>query len=239
MVPINAEDLLLKFPDFAVEKELVAEGILERTLKIILGILPENIVKSMADSDLIAVITTGTVIGVIINDTEEDPSTFMRFVLEVEKIVTHIVIFLVKLSPIGIFCLILPPLIATSVQEMITFVGLYLAAIFSAMLFHLFVIYPVIYFIFMRKNPFAYMRLFTSSGLTALGTASSAASIPVTMECAHKAGIRPDIYKLLVPLGVSLNMDGTAINLPMAVIFMAAGMGKSLGVIDYLVLMFT
>lgn len=80
---------------------------------------------------------------------------------------------------------------------------------------------------------------YMDSALTALGTASSAASIPVTMRCAHKAGIRPTIYKLLVPLGVSLNMDGTAINLPMAVIFMAVGTSHPLTLIDYLVLMFT
>jgi Na+/H+-dicarboxylate symporter len=165
--------------------------------------------------------------------------TYGRFVNEIEKIVTAIVIFLVKLSPIGIFSLILPPLLATSVEQMVSFVGLYLIALFAAMIFQLIVVYPIIFFAFMRKNPFSYLNKFMTSGLTALGTASSAASIPVTMECAHKAGIRPDIYKLLVPLGVSLNMDGTAINLPMAIIFMAVGSSKALGMIDYIVLMFT
>ena len=77
--PIDKDELIAKFPGFELQTKVEAIGILERSLKIILGVIPENIIKIMADNDLIAVITTGTVIGAIIEDSEEKPSTVIKY----------------------------------------------------------------------------------------------------------------------------------------------------------------
>lgn len=82
--------------------------ITEKTTSLILGIIPENIISSMANNDLVAVITAGVVIGCLLKNTKDKPSVFSEFVLEIQNVVSVIVHFLIRISPIGIFFLILP-----------------------------------------------------------------------------------------------------------------------------------
>lgn len=110
---------------------------------------------------------------------------------------------------------------------------------FTAFGFHLFIVYPLLFYIFVKRNPYAYMKHFIPAKLTAIGTSSSAATMPVTIECCHKAGIIPDVYSFLIPLGISLNMDGYALGLPIGVCFIAAGLGRTLSSVDIIVLLFT
>jgi Na+/H+-dicarboxylate symporter len=179
MKPVDLEDLKKKFPDLNKEKiEAKEMTLLERTIGLISGIIPDNVVGVMANSDLIAVITLGAVVGVLAQDTPEKPSVIIKFVNEVTAIVTVVVNFLIKISPFGIFSLIIPHLMLTAVEQLVQFVGWYFITFFSAMGFHLFVVYPAIYFAITRENPWHFFKHFTPTILTALGTGSSAACMP-------------------------------------------------------------
>ena len=180
MKPVDLEELSRKFPDLAKkpdsdEKEIT---LLDRTLSLIMGIIPDNLISVMANNDLIAVITMGTVIGFLAKDTPENPSVIMKFVNEVTEIVTHVVNFLIKISPIGIFSLIIPHLLMTAVEKLLEFVGWYFITFFAAIGFMLFIVYPLLYFVIARKNPYHFFKHFMPTALTALGTGSSAACMP-------------------------------------------------------------
>ena len=127
----------------------------------------------------------------------------------------------------------------TSIEKIGSVLGLFFLAFTAAVCVFLFIVYPAIFFVFTRQNPVPFMVKFIPTAMTAFGTGSSAASMPVTLECAVKAGIREDIAKFLVPLGCLLNMDGSAIELPMAVAFMGIAIGKELTVVDCLMLILT
>ncbi len=106
--------------------------------------------------------------------------------------------------------------------------ALYVAAVVFGLALQVLFVYPTIFFIFVRTNPYAYYRKIASAVLTAFATASSAATLPVTLRNCEEAGLDPEICRFSLPLGATVNMDGAAIGFPIAVIFIAELMGVSL-----------
>lgn len=126
----------------------------------------------------------------------------------------------------------------TSFAELFGSIKWYLITLFAALIFHSFVFYPLIYLVLVRENPFPFFKKFMPVATTAFGTASSLATIPFAVECSHKAGIRPNIYQFLVPLGTALNMNGTALHFPIQITFMAISIGRVFTIMDYCLLGF-
>jgi Na+/H+-dicarboxylate symporter len=116
MRPINESDL----PTFKnAPKNIYGDTIINRITKLIAEIVPENILSSMMNNELVAVITVSAVIGYMISE----ESQLYKLSLEIEKIVSRIIEALIKLSPIGIFFLILPPLLETPIEKFASFIG--------------------------------------------------------------------------------------------------------------------
>lgn len=88
---------------------------------------------------------------------------------------------------------------------------MFVACVLVGLTFHGVIVLPAFYFLFTRKNPFLWIQKVSPALLTAFGTSSSSASLPVTMECAEKAGVPEALTKFLLPLGTTLNMDGGAL----------------------------
>eukprot|EP00947_MAST-08B_sp_MAST-8B-sp1_P003650 g3650.t1 len=106
------------------------------------------------------------------------------------------------------------------------YLGVLLGTIFAGLALHCVVVYPTIYFVATRKNPFAYMRGVLPAVVTALSTSSSAATLPVTIKCAVETNEVPiETAKFVLTLGATVNMDGTAIGFPCAVTFLAMANG--------------
>merc|ERR1712000_507840 len=101
---------------------------------------------------------------------------------------------------------------------------------------HVFVILPCIYLFVVRKNPWAYWFKNSRAWITAWGTASSAATLPVTIKCCQQRGLPDTVIKFLVPLGCLINMDGTAIYFPICVVFLAATQGITLTAVNYIII---
>ncbi|KAJ3064828.1 hypothetical protein HK102_008095, partial [Quaeritorhiza haematococci] len=241
--PIPEDELLKKFPTFATastDLDLKTQTITDRITGIFLSLVPVNVVGAMAQNDLLGVIITGIVIGGLLKDGGPDnPSIVLKMCAELERIVVVVIKFLIKLAGVGIFSLLLPVVMGADLAELMRYAGIYLGTLYAALAFHLLIIYPTLFLLFIRRNPLPFLRSMLPCFLTALGTSSSAATMPVTIDCVHKAGIKPEVYKFMIPLGTTISMDGAAIGFPIAIAFMALGVGRTLTVVDMIVISIT
>ena len=167
--------------------------------------IPSNVVNALAEDSLLAVIITSIVVGYLI---EGPNSSILRAVKEVEKMITKVITFLIKCAPIGVFFLILPNLFRLDIADIGQNLGVLIGAALCGMAIHLFIALPLLYFIFVRKNPWAYWFKNSPAWVTAWGTASSAATLPVTLKCARQRRIPETVSKFAIPLGCLINMDG-------------------------------
>ncbi|KAL2369810.1 hypothetical protein RJ035_002159 [Blastomyces gilchristii] len=181
-------------------------------------LVPDNIVAAFANDVLLGVLVVSIILGYMIRDPAT--SSILKVVREIEGLITVAITFLINMAPIGIFFLIMPNLFKLDIKEVGINLGLLIGAGLSGMAIQLFIIYPILYFAVMRQNPFAYWMKNSPAWVTAWGTASSAA-------------------KFAIPLGTLVNMDGTAIYLPITVTFLAATQGQVISAGQYVVVFLT
>ncbi|CAA7263654.1 unnamed protein product [Cyclocybe aegerita] len=196
-------------------------------------LIPQNIVNAFATDSLLAVLTTACVVGYLIKGPN---SSLMRAVTEIEAIIIVVITFLIKLAPIGVFFLILPNLFQLDIAEIGVNLGILIGGSLTGIFLHLFIIIPLIYIAVCRANPYKLWFKGSPAWITAWGSASSAATMPVTMKCVVAQGTPDVVAKFTVPLGCLINMDGTAIYFPVVVVFLAATQGITLNGAEYVII---
>jgi Na+/H+-dicarboxylate symporter len=240
--PIDLSKLPQTISDLADDtgKDLLNKTPLDQVVTIFTNLIPTNVFAAFSGNDFMGVIVTGIVIGFLIRDTKEKPSYILKICHEIEHFVAVLIKFLIKVGPIGVFFLILPSLMTLDIGTVFNFVGVYILASIGGIFFHQLVVYPLIYVAVVRKNPFSFFGKCTPSLITALGTSSSAATLPVTMTVAKEALHIPDhISRFCINIGTTCNMDGAAIGFPIAVIFQAAALGRSVSFADCVIIVLT
>ena len=116
----------------------------------------------------------------------------------------------------------------------------YMLTIILGLSVHLFIVLPLIIFIFVRVNPIIHFKAMASAMLTAFSTSSSSATLPVTMKCVkEKAGVSNEVSSFVLPMGATVNMDGTALYECAGVLFIAQALGVSMGVDQQLIIVMT
>jgi Na+/H+-dicarboxylate symporter len=212
----------------------------EQPAKIAEMFVTDNIVKSMLSFDLIAIISAGIIIGLFIETPElnggegragapKKSFVFIAFMREINKVCFKLIAILVAFTPIGVFSLVAAAVAQSNLGSLMKDIGLFLATVLSGLAFHALIVYPCLFFLFTRSNPFRVMKNVMPAFLTAMSTASSAATFPVTYRNAvDNNKVRPSTAKFVLSLGMTMNMDGTAIGFPCAVIFMANANGMAL-----------
>ncbi|KAK4222668.1 Sodium:dicarboxylate symporter [Podospora fimiseda] len=232
MKTMDAESLAVDEDDADTIKDRSNVKIHEVVVQMFESFIPQNIVKSLADDGLLAVLVTSVVVGYLLKPN----SRLIKVIEEIEEMITVVITFLIKAAPIGVFFLILPNLFRLKIEEIGQNLGVLIAASIVGMLFHLFLVLPALFFAFTRRNPYSYWMANSPAWVTAWGTASSAATLSVTMKCAKKNGISDSVAKFALPLGCLINMDGTAIYFPAVVVFLAATQGITLNGADYVII---
>jgi Na+/H+-dicarboxylate symporter len=195
------------------------------------SLIPQNVVSALANDSLLAVLVTSIVVGYLLNP----GSAIVRVLEEIEVLITKIITFLIKIAPIGVFFLILPNLFKLDIRDIGKNLGILIGGGVANMAIHLFIVLPILFVAFTRSNPYTYWFKSSPAWLTAWGSASSAATLPVTMKVVASHGIPNTISKFSVPLGCLINMDGTAIYFPLCVVFMAVTQGIHLTPADYVI----
>ena len=138
-----------------------------------------------------------------------------------------------NLAPFGIFCLVTARFGEARAEgqflAVLSQTGWYFVTVLLALAIHAFVTLPFIYWVFTKKNPYRFMAQMSQALLTAFSTASSSATLPITMKTAiSKAGLSKKSVEFVIPVGATINMDGTALYEAIAAIFIAQAIGLEL-----------
>ncbi|NWY69093.1 EAA3 protein, partial [Erithacus rubecula] len=162
------------------------------------------------------------VFGMVIGKMGEKGQVLMDFFNALNEATMRIVQIIMWYMPIGIVFLIAGKIIEVEDWEIFRKLGLYMATVLTGLAIHSSIILPFIYFIIVRKNPFRFAMGMAQALLTALMISSSSATLPVTFRCAEEKNlIDKRITRFVLPVGATINMDGTALYEAVAAIFIA------------------
>ncbi|XP_013381049.1 excitatory amino acid transporter 2-like [Lingula anatina] len=170
--------------------------------------------------------------GVILSSMHERARVMTDFFFILNEVVMTMVGIIMWYAPFGIMCLIAGKLMEIDdMAKTIKQLGVYMVTVIVGLIIHGVGVLPLIYFVITRKNPFTFAKNMLQAWLTALGTASSAATIPVTFKCLEELnGIDRRVTRFVIPVGATANMDGTALYEAVATLFIAQMNGVNLDV---------
>lgn len=194
--------------------------------KMVLMLFTNNLLKSMVDGELLPLIVFSIVFAGMLTTMGSRSETIRTLVVSTNDAVMSFVMLLMKFAPLGIFCLVAASFgsffLEGDAWAKIASLGWYMATVLVGLAIHAFVTLPLILWIFTRRRPVEFYKQMSDALLTAFSTASSSATLPVTMECAEmNAGVSRRSVEFVLPLGATINMDGTALYEAAAAIFMA------------------
>lgn len=205
----------------------------------LLNIIPSNVFTALADGTMLQIIFFALILGVILGQLGEQVDVVKRFFEQFNVIMMKMVGLVLKVAPIGVFCLIsrtFANLGFDAVVPVFKFVG----GTYLGLGIQLCVVYMALLLAFTRLNPLRFLRKMLPVLAFAFSTSSSNATIPLNMETLEKkVGVNPRIASFTVPLGATINMDGTAIMQGVAVVFAAQAFGIDLGATGYLTVILT
>ena len=207
---------------------------------LIVNIVPENVIQAAASADMLALIFFAIVFGVAVTTLPDKSRTTVMDLFEalfeaMMKLTSGIIRFL----PIGVFALI-TRMVGTTGFDSFRPLALYAITIFSGLTVHLFVTLPVLLIVLGRISPRIHFANMRDAMLIAFSTSSSGATLPVTMETVEKkVGASNRVSSFVLPMGATVNMDGTAIFECAGALFIAQVLGFPLSILDQLTVMLT
>ncbi len=208
------------------------------------GMIPSNIFKAMANMDILPLIFFSLLIGAALSVIGNVGEPAIAIFNALNEAVMRIVNWIMIIAPVGIFGLIAGRIgeadgFAEFLPELAA-VGKYSMTVIIALAFHGFVVLPTLLFIFGRRNPIGYAKGMGTALLNAFSTASSSATLPLTMENVEEQnGISNRTASFVLPLGATINMDGTALYEAVAVMFIAQVYGITMGPAEQLLIVLT
>ncbi|MCI9092588.1 MAG: dicarboxylate/amino acid:cation symporter [Coprobacillus sp.] len=196
-------------------------------LNIILSVIPNNLVGSFSNNGgVLAIVFLAVSIGLAMNQLKEKTETLKKLFIELNEIITICLSFVInKFAPIAIFCLLTRTFAAYGIDYLKPALA-YVITVIIALLVYLFVAYPIYLITMARVNPKPFMKKIIKVVLFGFSTSSSAATLPLNKETTvNELGVSDEIASFVLPLGMTINMDGTAIMQVIAAIFVAASSG--------------
>ena len=194
----------------------------------ILNIIPKNPIESMASGDMLPIIVFALFVGVMLAKLGSKASTVANFFSEFNDVMMEMTMAIMKIAPIGVFCLIartFATLGFLAFKPMIKYMG----SVTIALFIQCFIIYQILLFVFTRLNPMKFIKKFAPVMGFAFSTATSNATIPMSIDTLYKKmGVSKQISSFTIPLGATVNMDGTSIMQGVAVVFIAQAYGINL-----------
>jgi Na+/H+-dicarboxylate symporter len=202
--------------------ESVAREVPGSVWEVIANMIPDNVVRAAAEFDLFGVIIFALLFGVFMLPLEgERKRTLVSFMEGAFEVMMRMTGFIIALAPFGIAALIARLVSSTGLNVFLD-MKWYVLTVFTALAVHLLVTLPLIVFLMTRRNPYRYLRVMSPALLTGFSTASSSGTLPITLERAeHGAGISNRVASFVLPLGATINMDGTALYEIVSVLFIA------------------
>ncbi len=204
----------------------------------VLNFIPENPFSSLANGDMLPVIIFGLLVGIILAKLREETKVVNDFFNQGNSIMMEMTRIVMKFAPIGIFCLMAKTFASLGFSGLLP-LAKYIGCVLLGLAIQAFVVYPSLLVIFTRLNPIKFFRKFISVMFFAFSSSTSNATIPLNLEKLSELGVSREVSSFTIPLGATINMDGTAIMQGCAVMFAAQAYGMDLGLSALLTVIFT
>ena len=205
----------------------------------LLNIIPKNPFSSLANGEMLQVIVFALIIGVILAKLQDKTQLVTNFFQQGNDIMMEMTMMVMGLAPIGVFCLIAKTFAGLGFSAMVPMFK-YMGAVLLALFIQCCGVYQILLALFTRLNPFRFLKKFAPVMGFAFSTATSNATIPMNIDTLEeKVGVNRRISSFTVPLGATINMDGTSIMQGVAVVFVAQAFGIHLSPADYLTVIAT
>lgn len=205
----------------------------------LLNIIPKNPIGALAGGDMLPIILFALIIGVILAKLQDRVQLVHNFFQQGNDIMMEMTMMIMRLAPIGVFCLIGKTFAELGLDAMRPMFK-YMFCVLLALAIQCLGVYQVLLAAFTRLNPLKFIRKFAPVMGFAFSTATSNATIPLSIETLErKMGVSRRISSFTVPLGATINMDGTSIMQGVAVVFVAQAFGIALSPMDYVTVIAT
>ena len=204
----------------------------------ILDMIPDNPINSLASGDMLPVIIFAILVGIILAKLRDKTETINNVFTEGNKIMMEMTMIVMKFAPIGVFCLMAKTFATLGFDGLLP-LSKYIICVLLGLVIQAFIVYPALLVVFTRLSPIKFFKKFYSVMLFAFSSSTSNATIPINLEKLSELGVSQDISSFTIPLGATINMDGTAIMQGVAVMFAAQAYGMDLGMTALLTVIFT
>ncbi|WP_027089652.1 dicarboxylate/amino acid:cation symporter [Thomasclavelia saccharogumia] len=200
----------------------------------ILNIIPDNPISSLASGNMLQIIVFALLVGVILAKLGEKTEVVGNFFSQFNDIMMEMTMMVMAVAPIGVFCLIARTFAGIGFSAFLP-LGKYMIGVLLALAVQCFFVYLGLLKLFTGLNPIKFIKNFFPVMAFAFSTATSNATIPLSIDTlAKKMGVSKRISSFTIPLGATINMDGTAIMQGVAVVFAAQAFGINLDFTDYI-----
>ena len=200
----------------------------------ILDIFPANIIEAMAQNQMLAVVFFSILFGLALNKTNHLTDNFSKSFEKLNTVFMQLVIMIISFAPIGVFCLI-GKFVITDGLDIFQEAFKYVLLLIVVLIIHAFLTYSLILKIFTNLSIGTFYRKMKDVAIFAFSTSSSAATIPVTLKTVQdELGVNKNVSSFVIPVGATINMDGTAIMQGMATVFIAQMSGIDLTLFQYI-----
>ena len=222
---------LLINPGRGLDMDAVQKGTVSSTTEAtslvdtLLNIIPKNPVQSMANGDMLPIIVFALFVGIMLAKLGTRGSGVANFFSQFNDVMMEMTMAIMKVAPIGVFCLIARTFATVGFSAFAPMLK-YMGNVTLALAIQCLVVYQILLFVFTRLNPFKFIKKFLPVMGFAFSTATSNATIPMSIDTlSKKMGVSKQISSFTIPLGATINMDGTSIMQGVAVVFIAQAYG--------------
>jgi proton glutamate symport protein len=214
--------------------------------EIILKMIPTNIFDALASADMLAIILFAILIGFFIPKVQTVYSTFMINLFNaIFEVMMKLTSFIIKFAPLGILGIVTGVVADQAADKakllsMMQHLGIYMITVLTGLAIHLFITLPLILKFIGKADPFLHFKAMSLPLITAFSTSSSSATLPLTIEAVeNNSGVSNKISSFVLPLGATVNMDGTALYECVAAMFIAQAYGIELGFVQQIIVVVT
>lgn len=199
----------------------------------IVNFFPKNILEPIYTMSMMQVIVIAVLVGVAIVHVGDKGKALREVVLSFNAVITKILGYILALSPIGVFCMLMP-VVAVNGPKVLGSYAVLIGADYLCFVLHALLVYAVCVAVLARINPLRFFREMAPAMLFAFSSDSSVATLPYTMQCTERLGVKKDLGSFVLSLGATINMDGVAIYLGVTSVFIATCCGIDLNMHQYL-----
>lgn len=207
--------------------DLVYEAKQSNFMDTIVAIFPSNALEPLVKAQMLPLIVIAILLGAGILSAGKSGERIGQLVSDANEVVMKILMMIIKLSPIGVFCL-MADVIAQNGAAIVGSLALVILVAFIAYTVHVLVVYSLSVKTLSHMSPAKFFKGMAPAMICGFTTTSSNATIPMNIECCNKLGADPEVSSFVLPLGATINMDGTAIYMGVTSVFIASCYGVSL-----------